>query len=226
MKETQDNNSEHKEAVAHLRRLADIIFALAMAQCFLALDFPETLQQPTDSQVFAFLLAQIKPLTSYTIAFVIVGFYWIEHIKQFKYYKKSDTIHILLYLLYLMGMFLIPYSDTLIIYFPNNALVKICFSINTAFIGLISFLNWTYGSYKHRLIADEISMKTIITTRWRILVEPVFSLFTIAVALLDQGWWEYVWFLLPIPYLLIEQIFGKDDVENSQLTDYFSEKKA
>lgn len=216
MNETQENNSDHKEPIAHLRRVADIIFALAMAECFLALDFPDQLRQPTNSEVVAFLFAQIKPLTSYAIAFVIVGFYWVEHIKQFKYYKKSDTIHISLYLLYLMGIFLIPYSDTLIIYFPENALVKICFSVNTTFIGLISFFNWTYATHKHRLITDDMSSITIILTRWRILIEPVFSLLTIGIAIIDQAWWEYVWFLLPIPYLWIEKIFSKSYVENKQ----------
>ncbi|MFM6810770.1 MAG: TMEM175 family protein, partial [Dolichospermum sp.] len=105
MNEDKNNNSAQKEPIDHLQRIADIIFALAMAECFLALDFPEKLQQPTNSEIVAFLLAQIKPLTSYAIAFVTVGFYWLEHIKQFKYYKQADTIHISLYLLYLMGIF-------------------------------------------------------------------------------------------------------------------------
>ncbi|WP_427162701.1 TMEM175 family protein [Aliinostoc sp. HNIBRCY26] len=225
MNDAQDKNSDQKEAITHLGRVADIIFALAMAQCFLALDFPEKLQRPTNSEVIAFLLAQITPLTSYAIAFVIVGFYWLDHIKQFKYYKKSDTIHISLYLLYLMGMFLIPYSDTLVIYFPDNAIVKICFSINTTFIGLMSFLNWTYATHKHRLIFDEVSSKTIITTRWRILIEPIFSLLTIGVAILDQNWWEYVWFLLPIPYLWVEHIFGKGYIESYEQEKNYAEKE-
>jgi len=224
MNEDKNNNFAQKEPIDHLQRIADIIFALAMAECFLALDFPEKLQQPTDSEVVAFLLAQIKPLTSYAIAFVTVGFYWLEHIKQFKYYKQADTIHISLYLLYLMGIFLIPYSDTLVIYFPENALVKICFSVNTAFIGLISFINWNYATYKHRLIADDLNSEIIISTRWKILIEPIFSLLTIGVAIIDQGWWEYVWFLLPIPYLWTERIFGKDGVKNNQQADNNYEK--
>lgn len=226
MNEAQDNNSDQKEPIAHLERVADIIFALAMAQCLLALDFPEKLQQPTNSEVVTFLLAQIKPLTSYALAFVIVGFYWLDHIKQFKYYKKSDSIHISLYLLYLMGLFLIPYSDTLVIYFPENAIVKICFSVNTTFIGLISLLNWTYATHNHRLITDEISSATIISTRWRILIEPVFSLLTVGVAVIDQTWWEYVWFLLPIPYLCIEKIFSNSYAGKSEQGDNTSKNKA
>ncbi|KAB8320628.1 DUF1211 domain-containing protein [Tolypothrix campylonemoides VB511288] len=212
MNEAQDNNYAHKESIARLGRIADIIFALAMAQCFLVLDFPEKLQQPTDTEIVKFLLAQIKPLSSYAIAFVIVGFYWLDNIRQFSYYKKTDDIHISLYLLYLMGMFLIPYSDTLVIYFPENAIVKICFSVNTTLIGLVSFMNWTYATYQYRLIAHDLNSATIISTRWRILIEPVFSLLTIGVAIINQAWWDYVWFLLPIPYFWTERMFGKSNV--------------
>jgi uncharacterized membrane protein len=216
MNEAQDNNSAQNSSIVRLGRIADIIFALAMAQCFFTLGFPEELQQPPNSEVVKFLLAQVKPLTSYAIAFVIVGYYWLDHIKQFRYYKKADDIHISLYLLYLMSMFLIPYSDALVIYFPENAIVKICFSVNTMLIGLLSFMNWIYATHKHRLVAHDLDSKTIILTRWITLIEPVFSLFTIIVAIVDQSWWEYVWFLLPIPYLLIERILGKSFIEKNQ----------
>ncbi|MEA5505648.1 TMEM175 family protein [Halotia wernerae UHCC 0503] len=225
MNEAQDNNSVQNSSIARLGRIADIIFALAMAQCFFTLGFPEELQQPTNSEVIKFLLAQVKPLISYAIAFVIVGYYWLDHIKQFRYYKKADDIHISLYLLYLMSMFLIPYSDALVIYFPENAIVKICFSVNTTLIGLLSFMNWTYATHKHRLVAHDLDSTTIISTRWITLIEPVFSLFTIVVAIVDQSWWEYVWFLLPIPYLLIERIFGKSFVEKNEQGDNYFEKK-
>jgi hypothetical protein len=57
------------------------------------------------------------------------------------------------------------------------------------------------------------------------LIEPIFSLLTIGVAIIDQAWWEYVWFLLPIPYLWIEKIFGKSYDENEQQGGNSSEKK-
>jgi len=219
MNEVQENNSAQKKSIDRLGRIADIIFALAMAQCFFAVDFPEELKRPTDSEAIRFLLAQVKPLTSYAIAFVIVGYYWLDHIKQFRYYKKADDIHISLYLLYLMSMFLIPYCDTLVIYFPESAIVKICFSINTTLIGLISFMNWTYATHRHRLVAHDLDSTTINLTRWRILVEPVFSLLTIGVAIIDQAWWDYVWFLLPIPYLWIEEMFGKSSFASKEQSD-------
>jgi uncharacterized membrane protein len=196
----EESSAAHENPITRLVRIADIIFALAMAQCFFAVDFPTKIYHPTNSQALAFLLDQIKPLTSYAIAFVIVGFYWIDNINQFKYYQKTDSVHSFLYLLYLMWMFLIPYSDTLAIYFPDSALVKIWFSVNTACIGLLSFLNWTYATHECRLVDRDLNSATIVLTRQKILIEPIFSLLTIGVAAIAPAWWEYVWFLLPIPY--------------------------
>ncbi len=205
------DDSAQENSMLRLGRIADIIFALAMAQCFFALDFPEDFKHPRNSEAIGFLLSQLKPLTSYTIGFIIIGYYWLDHIKQFRYFKKVDDIHISLYLLYLMSMFLIPYTNTLVIYFPENAIVKICLSANTAFIGLLSFLNWTYATHHHRLVAADLDNITIESTKRRILIEPVFSLMTIILATIDQTLWDYVWLLLPIPYIAIERIYKKDN---------------
>lgn len=201
--------------IRHLGRVADIIFALAMAQCILGFQVPETAKSFTEKEVFDFLLAQLEPLTAYAVAFIVVGFYWIDHVKRFRYYKQTNEIHLWICLLYLMGLFLIPYSNALVIFFAENLVAKVWFSTNTAFIGFLSFLNWVYATHQHRLIETELDDKTITTTRWNALVEPVFSLLTIGVALIDQAWWDYVWFLLPIPYFLIEKLLKQSFLSSS-----------
>ncbi len=222
MNNFQEDDSAQTNSILRLGRIADIIFALAMAQCFFALDFPQDLKQPRDSEVISFLLSQIKPLTSYAIAFIIIGYYWLDHIKQFRYFKKVDDLHISLYLLYLMSIFLIPYTNTLVIYFPENAIVKICLSANTALIGLVSWINWTYATHHHRLISPNLDNLTIESTKRRILIEPIFSLMTIVAAIIDQTLWDYIWVLLPIPYILTEKIYGEKDRDLNNTSAYDS----
>lgn len=199
------DNVHSRDMLSHLGRVADIIFALAMAQCFLAFQEPETTKAFTDQEIVEFLLAQLKPLSAYTIAFVVVGFYWLEHIKRFKHYKKENELHVWLQLLYLMGMFLVPYSNTLQMYFPDNSLVKACFSVNTAFIGFLGLGSWLYATHQHRLVDPQLDSSTIQLISCNALIEPVFSLLTIGVLFIDQSWWDYVWFLLPIPYIVVEK---------------------
>lgn len=197
-----------KEMLSHLGRVADIIFALAMAQCFLIFQAPETTRTLTDQEIIDFLLAQLKPLSAYAVAFIVVGFYWIEHIKRFRYYRKANELHFWLHLLHLMGTFLIPYSNMLNMYFPENLIIKACFSIHTTLIGLLAVVSWLYATHKNRLVDADLDRNTINLISYNALVEPVFSLLTIGVLFIDQSWWDYVWFLLPIPYLLIEKRFN------------------
>jgi uncharacterized membrane protein len=229
MNELQDNEFAQKDSILRLGRIADIIFALAMAQCFFAIDFPHDISHPKDTEVIEFLLSQAKPLTSYAIAFVIIGYYWLDNIKQFRYFRKVDDIHISLYLLYLMSMFLIPYTDALVIYFPENMIVKICLSANTALIGLVSFMSWNYATRHRRLVYSDLSDKDILLVQRRILIEPIFSLITIVAALINQTLWDYIWFLLPIPYVLIEMIYKEDnnsilDSDSTTSNNIFLEK--
>lgn len=139
MSDVKDLPKSNSLMIRHLGRVAGIIFALAMAQCILGFQVPETAKSFTEKEVFDFLLAQLEPLTAYAVAFIVVGFYWIDHVKRFRYYKQTNEIHLWICLLYLMGLFLIPYSNALVIFFAENLVAKVWFSTNTAFIGFLSF---------------------------------------------------------------------------------------
>lgn len=209
MSQFQRDESTSKAMLCHLSRAADIIFALSMAQCFLTFQLPEANRSFTNQEIVDFLFAQLKPLSAYAVAFIVVGFYWIEHIKRFRHYQKTNELHFWLQLLYLMGMFLVPYSNTLSMYFPENVLVKACFSLNTAFIGFLAVGSWIYGTHQHRLVDPKLDKRTINLISCNALVEPVFSLFMLGILLIDQTWWDYVWFLLPVPYILIEKFLSQ-----------------
>lgn len=84
-----NNESNSKSMIYHLSRLTDIIFALAMALTILEFELPESTQLLTNKETNNFLLTQLKMLSSYVIAFITLSFYWIDHIQQFKYYKKN-----------------------------------------------------------------------------------------------------------------------------------------
>ncbi|WAL61856.1 TMEM175 family protein [Thermocoleostomius sinensis] len=189
----------------HLGRVADVLFALAMAQNFLILQEPEAARSLANQEIINFLWSQLQPLSAYAVAFIVVGFYWFEHTKRFKFYKRENELHIWLQLLYLMGMFLIPYSNTLTMYFSENTIVKIWFSINTAFIGFLAAISWLYATQNHRLIDSSLDQKTINSIFYYALIEPIFSFLTIGVVFINPSWWDYIWFLLPIPYILIDK---------------------
>jgi uncharacterized membrane protein len=212
-----NNNQDEREKINNLIRLSDSIFALAMALTILGFDLPESaismsdcaIAQPSERQINSFLMTQLKPLGLYVSTFILIAFYWVDNSQQFSYYKKTDDFHLWLYILYLMCLFIVPYSNALIIYFPDNLLVQIEYSLNILAIGMFSFFNWTYATHKHRLIKSSLETKIIIENKIKSLIEPSVALVTILVAWLDGSLWEWSWLLVPIIYILVEKFLLK-----------------
>lgn len=205
--------------ILHLGRLSDTIFALAMALTIFGFDFPKFAESASNLEINQFLISQLEPLENYLITFVILAFYWIDHVKQFSHYRKTDEIHIWLYIVYLMCLFIVPFSNVLIMYFPDNYIVQICYSINIFLIGLFSFLNWTYATYKHRLIDTNLNKQTINYIRINSLIEPLVALITIIVALINPSLWNLSWTSIIIFYMIVE-IFVKKPAEIETENNY------
>lgn len=205
--------------ILHLGRLSDTIFALAMALTIFGFDFPKFAESASNLEINQFLISQLEPLENYLITFVILAFYWIDHVKQFSHYRKTDEIHIWLYIVYLMCLFIVPFSNVLIMYFPDNYIVQICYSINIFLIGLFSFLNWTYATYKHRLIDTDLNKQTINYIRINSLIEPLVALITIIVALINPSLWNLSWTSIIIFYMIVE-IFVKKPAEIETENNY------
>jgi len=211
---TTNKNTNSTKMILHLGRLSDTIFALAMALTIFGFDFPKFAESASNMEINKFLISQLEPLENYLITFVILAFYWIDHVKQFSNYRKTDEIHIWLYIVYLMCLFIVPFSNVLIMYFPDNYIVQICYSINIFLIGLFSFLNWTYATYKNRLVDTYLDKQTIKYIRITSLIEPLVALITIIVALINPSLWNLSWASIVIFYLIVEIFIKKPaDIE-------------
>ncbi|NJN06995.1 MAG: DUF1211 domain-containing protein [Richelia sp. SL_2_1] len=194
--------------IRHLGRLSDTIFALAMALTIFGFDFPEFAESLSNIEINQFLLSQLEPLGNYLITFAILAFYWIDHVKQFSYYQKTNEVHLWLYLIYLMCLFIIPYSNVLIMYFPQSAIVQICYSINVLLIGLFSFINWTYATHS-RLVDEKLDNTTINHIKINSLIEPTVALITIVISLINPSLWDISWLSVIIFYVVVEIFFKK-----------------
>ncbi|MBW4603060.1 MAG: DUF1211 domain-containing protein [Calothrix sp. FI2-JRJ7] len=192
--------------IRHLARLSDCIFAFAMALMVAGFDFPEA-KDMTDAQINSFLMAQLKPLGTYVITFVLVAVYWIAHSQQVSYYKRTDETHLWIGVVYLMCLFLVPLSNDLLMSFSGNLMVKVWFSVNICLIGILNFVSWTYATYNYRLVDINLDKSIIWGTRVKALIEPAFALVSIGVAFLNQELWDYVWLMIPVVYFLVERFF-------------------
>ncbi|NJN13953.1 MAG: DUF1211 domain-containing protein [Richelia sp. RM2_1_2] len=205
--------------IRHLGRLSDTIFALAMALTIFGFDFPEFAASINDNDVNQFLLSQLEPLENYLITFAILAFYWIDHVKQFSYYQKTNEIHLWLYLIYLMCLFIIPYSNVLIMSFPQSSIVQIGYSLNVFLIGLFSFINWTYATHKHLLVYENLDNSMINYIKITSLIEPTVALITIVVAIFNPSLWDISWFSVIVFYMITEIFIKKSVYTDNKFND-------
>ncbi|KAB8334236.1 DUF1211 domain-containing protein [Scytonema tolypothrichoides VB-61278] len=203
-------------ALKHLARLSDFIFALAMALTFWRFDLPGNAEM-AKVEINQFLVDQLKPLGAYLITFVLVAVYWIAHTQQFSYYKRTNEAHLWIYTQYLMCLFLVPYSNELTLVFPSNSIAKICFAVNISLIGFLSFASWNYATYEHRLVDKNLDAQTIAAMKVKVLIEPICGLCAIASAMFAPAWSDLAWLLFPLIYFTLRKLLTTPQESN---TDY------
>lgn len=196
-------------SILHLARLSDFIFALAMALMVIAFDLPDHTEKMTDSEINTFLISQLRPLATYAVTFTLIAFYWISHSQQLSYLRRTNVTHLWISVIYLMGLFLVPLSNDLVMTFPHNLGVKLWFNLNIAAIGFTSSLSWWYATRDRHLVDSNLDESTMRSVQVKILIEPIFALISICVAFWSQAVWDYFWILLLFIYNPLEGYLNK-----------------
>ena len=206
MEQSPKNNSANNELLLHrLQILTDGIFVLAMTLMVLQFDVPELNKQMTNLEIQNFLFAQFPALGIYVISFILIAFYWVAHLEQFQYYKRTDQPHIWLQLLSLMFLVIIPYSNDLSTLYTLNFPVQLFYSLNLFFVGIFSYLSWSYATHNHRLVEPNLDQGFIDSLKKKTLVEPSVSLLAIIPALINPSFWELTFLLIPLIYIYLEK---------------------
>ena len=190
-------------SLLRLQQLSDGIFALAMTLMVLQFEFPNPLQFASDPEIGKFLLAQLPALSIYFGSFLLLAFYWIARVEQFKYCQRTDGVHLWLNLLSLMFAIVVPYTNGLSTLYETIPSVQLLYSGTLFLVGLFSWLSWLYASQDGRLTGEELSpaMGRLIAVESAI--EPVVCLLAIAMTFIAPVLWS-VTFLAVLPgYLLL-----------------------
>ena len=207
--DSQDNLTENSElSLRRVQILSDGIFVLAMTLMVLQFDLPDPAKEMTNLEIKKFLLAQLPDLGIYIITFVLIAFYWFEHLNQFQYYRKTDPIHLWLQLFSLMGIVLIPYSNDLATLYPDNLYVQIVYSLNLFWVGIFFYFNWVYATKNRRLVSAELDDGEISAMKAKALIEPAIALLAVPAALIKPWLWEVTFLLVPVAYIFLETKSG------------------
>jgi len=69
-----------------------------MAITFMGFNLPETVKSMANGEINHFFIEQLKSLGIYVTTFILVAFYWINHIQQFT--TREPKIHLAIHALY------------------------------------------------------------------------------------------------------------------------------
>jgi len=110
---------------------------------------------------------------SYIISFVIVGSYWNEHHRIFRYIKRNNITLVVLNLIFLATIVVVPIANHFLQANLSSAFTNtIYYSVQLA-TGLALFLLWCYASYHHRFLDKDMHPRLIRYTFIRMLFLPL-----------------------------------------------------
>lgn len=200
---------KENQSLERLKRVSDGIFVLAMMLMVLQFDLPDIEQKMSVKELKEFLFSQLPALYIYLGTFILIAFYWLSNLEQFKHYQQTNSVHLWLNLFSLMFVVVIPYTNDLSNLYPLDISIQIFYSINLFLVGLFSCLSWWYGTNNYRLINPKLDRNYIIYVGLESIIEPIVCLLTIPVSFINPSYWDATFYLI-IPAYIFLNIWNKN----------------
>ena len=173
--------SEEENENERLLLFSDGIIAFTITLATISIRLPAGKEFTNVSE---FLTDMDPYLLTYVIGFVIVGSYWYEHWRFFRYIKRSTTALVVWNLIFLASLVFLPFlshfyggnfylsgdRDSLNYYVGITTFLFYTFLLIT---GLLLWLVWRYASRKHRLIDEDLTPSVIRNTTIRLFRVPL-----------------------------------------------------
>jgi uncharacterized membrane protein len=138
---------------SRLANLVDGTYAIAMTLLILEIQVPTMIASATSEVVESSLLGMWPIFFDYGLSFLILGFFWLSHNKQYKHVGRTDDRYVWLTLFSLMFVVLIPFSTELIGSYTDTTASEMFFHMNMFAILGLSYWQAKYVD-KHRALVD------------------------------------------------------------------------
>jgi len=202
MESNEKVSPNHEKVLSRLLSLSDGIFAFAITLLILNIVLPYGTSRAEVPQT---LLALWPKFLAFLISFVVIGLYWIVHVRQFRVIRKYNTGLLWLNLLFLMFIVLIPFSTGVLSDFEVTASV-VLYAANMACAGFTATGLWIYA-VRGKLVDEKLGparvRRGIITN----LVAPVSFTLSIGLAFVNANLAVYSWLVIGILHRVVDWIF-------------------
>jgi uncharacterized membrane protein len=197
VKKNAEPSIPYHEASADLPRviaLSDGIFAFALTLLALDLRLPDIPNLTVETGLSGLL----PKLLIFLISFLVIGNQWDVHQRTFLHIARADARFALLNLLSLLFVIILPAAAAILGRYPTQPLAIICFGLNSALLGLSSWLAWSHASGSGQLLdrTADPNLVSMISRLW--FSTPVVFFLTIPLAFLNVYVVYILWLILPV----------------------------
>lgn len=165
-----------------LEALTDGIFAIAMTLMVLSLDLPGLPGKTTDAELFSALRDLALPLFKYAISFLLLGTFWVIHIRQAHHVRRVDVVYLWLGMGALLLITLVPFSTSLVADYPDMCPTEYFFHLNILGISALYAAQWVHATRHHRLVEPDLQSGMIEKEMRLGLLIPAFAIMGLMLA--------------------------------------------
>ena len=180
-----------------LRIVINVLYALMIFQIFLILPRPDDpdLATHTLSQIFG---DHVMQLVMMVVGIILIIIYWVQFNAQLGNLVRSSPVHATLAIIQMFFLMIYLYFLRFDMEFDGMKLALQMESIFLALAGFVAAYNWRYAR-RNGLTSDQITDNEELNMFYKILPEPMASLFTLPFASLGPLYWTLA-FLVIIPF--------------------------
>jgi uncharacterized membrane protein len=182
--------------------LTDGVFGIVMTILTFQFVVPIVPVSVIDSELPKKLIELWPIFLCHVTSFVILGYFWIIHDRQFHHIKKVDRTFLWISIFYLMFIAVIPFSTQLLGQYINQKIAIITYGLNLIVILSLNYLYWWYATKNYRLVDDNLNFKLITAASRKILIAFIF--YTIAIIMsFVNGYFSILLYIITPIYLFI-----------------------
>jgi uncharacterized membrane protein len=165
-----------------LEALTDGVFAIAMTLLVLGLELPPIPAGESGPALAEAILDLRLPLAKYAISFILLGAFWVLHIRQIHHIRRVDLTGLWLGMGSLLLITLVPFSTSLVSDFPGKDAAELFFHLNILGISVLFALQWIHATRGRRLVSPELPEEIIEMDRRLNLIIPAIALIGLVTA--------------------------------------------
>ncbi len=191
MEPDKKSPQSNDKVLDRLLAFSDGIFAFAITLLILNLVLPAS---ATKSEIPQALMQLWPKFMAFLISFLVIGLYWIIHVRQLRVICKYNAGLLWFNLIFLMFIVLIPFSTSVLSDFFGTASVTL-YAANMACAGFMATGLWIYA-VRGKLVDPHLGPIQVKRGIIMNLVAPVMFTLSIGLAFINADLAAYSWILM------------------------------